>query len=558
MGESGLGTKETGEQMVMGDRALAQLFGIKTPASRVVLKGSPEFADLVRLCKPYSPPPPPPKAEEEKVAGEAEWKPLSAAQSFVVMSEVPQGKSLGSLAEKAGEGGKSTNDLFRTVFDDGFLTRLGQLCIADLLLGNSDRMVGGAMNVGNIMVSLAGDRPTMYAIDTNAVLDRFNPTDILESGTASSTLAGGFSSTAAHFKNGPGDYLDGFFATVVKKVRSGTKTPSDPQSGRLAPGDLIESTYQNNRQSFLASFEFGWQDALITVNALANSKQGRKQLKGLTKDSEGTEGKDQLNAKALQANAMYLGAMAEGKTHEEAAEEPASMAALAMLKTFDPRSVLIPTDEYFWNIAHVPASALSADLDEVPELPVPDRITDVVARRKYRAYDAAGFAKTATSVAAAKGEATSMGTKSRGLFKKGEQPRNRTLAATFVVETYQLGMGALRAVGMTGSIYDTLETAAVAVGGKPNKKRALEALPTLDFIKNYLPMAEDNLSSYRTSLEHAAAGIDKLKRYKQRKELAEMLRKIVKYVDDGKANFARNKQTQNPNLLLNVLKSAAK
>lgn len=556
MGMSGLGTKETGEQMVFGDKFLAQMFGISTPVSRVVARNSPEFATLLKLCEPHAPKKPQPQPGEDE---DDKWQPLSAAKSFVVMSEVPEGKSIGSMAEKAAEGGKGSADLYRTVFDDVFLSRLGQLCIADLLLGNDDRMVAGAMNLGNIMVSMTGDRPTLFAIDTNAVLDKFNAADIVSNGSTSSTMAGR-SDTKKHFANGPGYYLDGFFEVVTDRIRKTAKKPSGEQKtdGRMEPADLIWSTYQANRQSYLASFEFGWQDALITVNSLANSKQGRKQMRGMARQYAGTEGADQLNTKSLQANAMYLGAMAEGKSHEEAAQDPATYAALKQLQQFDPMSVLIPTDDHFWSVARVPSSALSADLDDLPGLPAAREITKAVPRgQRFYAYDEPEFSKLSARLATAKTGAASMGNKSRGVFKKGEQPRNRTLAATFLVSSYQLGTGAIRALGLTGTMYKALETAAIAVAGKPDKKNAAAVLGRVDFIKNYLPMAEDNLNSYRKSVEEAAGNVEKMKRYKDRQELAKVLRQVTKYLDDGRSAFASDKKTQNPNLLLNVLKSAA-
>jgi hypothetical protein len=326
-GMNGLGMRETGEQLVASDRVMGQLLGLRAPASRVVRKGSVEFAELVKVCAPYQPA----RQGEE----DTDWRPLAQAESFVVMSEVPKATSIGSLADKAGTDKSAGRDLYRTLFDDSFLSELGTMVVGDLLLGNVDRITMGAMNLGNVMLSMQDGRGELHAIDTAAFLPKsVKPGDVKSAGTN----LDGRSTARKHIDAGPGKILDDFMGQVVERLKAGTKDAGD---GSLAMWQIIEQTYKVNRAKFVSSFEFGWDSAMITIMAL-NSDQGRKKMN----DTIGDARNDLVTPEGLAANAEYLGSRAMGAAdHDEAIGRPHAMNLSNWARGFDRSAYTPPTDE---------------------------------------------------------------------------------------------------------------------------------------------------------------------------------------------------------------------
>jgi hypothetical protein len=325
-GKNGLGLRETGEQLVASDRVMGQLLGLKAPVSRVVRKGSVEFAELVKVCAPYQPA----RQSEE----DTDWLPLAQAESFVVMSEVPNASSIGSLADKAGKDASAGRDLYRTLFNDNFLSQLGTMVVGDMLLGNVDRITLGAMNLGNIMLSMQDGRGELHAIDTAAFLPKsVAPHEVKNAGTN----LDGRSTVRKHIDAGPGKILDDFMDQLVQRIKGGSQDAGD---GSLQMWQIIDHTYKANRANFLSSFEFGWDSAMIPILAL-NSDEGRKKMN----DTIGDARNDMVTPEALAGNAEYIGARAMGSAdHDEAVGRPHAMNLVIWARAFD-KSAYTPVDD---------------------------------------------------------------------------------------------------------------------------------------------------------------------------------------------------------------------
>jgi hypothetical protein len=557
-GASGLGTKESGESLVAGDRALSMI-GVKTPTSRVA-KGA-EAAELANVVASEAPKKPvlqegATRAQQDEVEM---WKPITDAKSFVVMGEVP-GKSVASLAEKAAGGDKeSMNSLYRSVLDDDFVAEMGRASVGDLLIGNNDRMVGGAMNLGNIMVEMTEGRSKMWAIDTNAVLGKkFDPRTVVAKGTTSSSLQGGFE----HARNdlaagGAKTRIEGFFGILVDRMKAASGPKPEGDEG-LSAVELFEQAVARQLPRLVESFERGWDAALVDVFALLNTKEGRAKMKTVTDVGEGTDSEDDLDYTALKLNAMYLAGKAEGKEDAENANDVGAQAAVKQLAGFDPNSIGIPVDQFHHDQAPLPSSdAYTADLEHPTSLGPPSKIVDVM-KVKGKSYDPAKLTTLGQSAENAKIEMAQLGNKSRGVVKKKEQPRNRTLAGIFVANSYQVGGGALRAVASAFELSQLVDAIAIGVGGNLKPSQAQAMLPAARFAKSYAMLLEQHMQSYARALSDEAKGIGKMKKYDMRGEVTKQLTLVAGNVNENKERLLRGLEKKNPQALVDALTEAAK
>lgn len=557
-GSSGLGTKESGESLVAGDRALSMI-GVKAPTSRVA-KGA-EATALVNVVGPKAPPKPvitEDMPSQERDVAEM-WKPITDAKSFVVMGEVP-GKSVASLVDKAGGGDKeSMNSLYRSVLDDDFVAEMGRASVGDLLIGNNDRMIGGAMNLGNIMVEMNEGRSKMWAIDTNAVLGKqYNLQDVVNKGTTSSSLQGGFVNAKDDLKaGGAAERIEGFYQILLDRMKSASP-PKAPGEEGMSAVELFEQMYLRLKPKLIASFERGWNDALIDVFAMVNSKEGRAKLKTVTEVGDDTESEDDLDYTALKLNATYLASKAEGKGDDEASHDLGALAAAKQVAAFDPKTMGIPVDQYHHNVAPLPSSeAYTADLEHPTALGPPKKMIDVM-KAKNKTYDPAKLNALGIAAENAKIEMAALGNKSRGIVKKKEQPRNRTLAGIFVASSYMVGGGAFRAVASAYELSQLVDGIVMGLGGKLKPNQAAAMLPAARFAKSYATLLEGHMQAYADALTAEAKGVGKIKKYDRRTEVAEKLSAIATNVNENMARYFGDIAKKDPAALVDALVAAAK
>lgn len=560
-GVRGDGIKEDAEQLVFGDRALRELMGIKTPMSRPVQRGTPEFGELMELCLPKAPSEPTKTGDPTTDRQLAEsFIHLSQAKSFVVMSEVPEAKSLGSMVRKAGTDRQSARALYDMVFSHEFLAQLGRMTAADMLIGQSDRLGGGKqrkVNLGNIMVSAANGERSLFAIDTTAVLGKFNPSTILANGSGSRTMDS-WGSAKNELELGPGHVVDEFFLYVTAKLKEATKSFGRHRGEAQGPGELLESTYQRNRSSIVASFETGWQDALTQIFALVRTEEGRHQMRDMTEGYKDTPGGSELQKQTLKTNALYLAGRVEGKSHEESAREAYEYALRQAVQRFDLARLVPPSDGIHSLLARVPKGALSADLpDGLQSLPPADEITSMAIARgngRFNTYLEPQFQQVAESVARARNEAAGFGTKSG---RKGEQLTNRAQAGTFLAECYALGIGAIRMVATAGQSFLFLEDIKSLASTNLSSAHASMALSRFHFAQGNLGPTTVQLRNYAKSLGSAAGGVRDLRKYRARKQLAEQLERVERHVTAAIEHFDQQAKLLDLDLIENLLKEKA-
>ena len=433
---------------------------------------------------------------------------------------------------------------------------MGKLVIADLMMGNDDRIHAVAMNVGNMMVSSMKGAHKLVAIDSRAVLGgQFKPEEVLKSGSVSgSQLIGGFGSTKKTLDKPPVDYVDGFFTTLKSWMLKSPQGERTAPENTLDPGDVLWDTYQARKAECVQAFASGWQEGLERVRELASTKEGRARMKEVVGSVQDDPGKEQVNYTTLKINAMYLGGGAGGKTHEDAAPRPAQYAAIKWLKQFDPESIRLPRDEFFWDVARPPkGEVLTGDVSGLGDfLPIPAAM-NVMGALGTLSVDQADMAKLGTKIAAIKSELEGMTPKTKGLLSKREVTRNRVVVAKWLADCYLLGAGTRRAIDRVRQMDDTARFLELAVGGPMSAADAKALMTPAMMIRQYHKTLTRHLESYVTSVNEVILALNKVKRYGKRGDMLTTLGKLVSDAGRALERHANSPRLQNPQVYEHAL-----
>jgi hypothetical protein len=525
-GATGLGQKEAAEQLQFGDRALSSLLGISTPTTKVVQGGSAEFSGLLGVIRPHQPPK---KPVQEGMEPEA-YHDVANAKQLVVMSEVPSARSIGSSADKAMTDKSVRADLFGTLFAPAFIEDLARISVGDLLLGNVDRLVM-ATNLGNVMVSSQGGKRSVYAIDTTPYLGKVSPSAIVSGG---GNALRNMTDTKDVADN-PAKVIHDFFDTVISRMKAAA--PPN-KKGVAPPWKLFEDTYQQRRGQIETDFMLGWDSALIDVFALVESKAGRKKMKDLTSEYQGTEGASELSYTTLKAHAKYLGGKAQGMTHQEAAADPAVYVAYRELQNVNAAG-LMPNDRFNpYAAGAFPSAAKTADLPSIPSLPNPKVMGNVVMNQSVNEDK---LKEIGAKVDVAKTELAQLGTKRRGGFLgvgKSETPRNRVLAGEFIANSYLVGAGAARLPAYMLNLKQVAELFKFTLG-----KLQASQIARISTVANSLPAAkfaiEESASQFQASIPAIATSIRLIENYADRGPLADKLEAIKTLLEKDIARYGK-------------------
>ena len=472
-GLNGLKVMETPEASVFGDSALRRLFGINTPQSRIARKGSSEYADLLALCKPKAP---------AKDPNDPNGKELSDAGSFLVMGAV-SGKSFAGLATSSATDTNSFDLLQRTLFNPAILQQFGRLGVADMLLGNQDRITAGGMNLGNVMVSSTNGKLDLWAIDTLASLPKYEPKNIANGNFG----GGGFVSAKADLDSGPKEIVDKLFSTLAGRIEAGIQDPAIASSP-AAPHTVLTQRYAAEGAAVLAHFQRGWDMALAEIGAMAAKLKSMDRTKGTKPDEEN------LQARTLMANMQYLGARAKGGSDADgtAAALPDVLENYAASLDFDrltasdalmPTGLAMPAKAVL--AADIPATSLSVAALNALE-PNANGVLSAGAQSALPAY--------ITKVGTAHGEVDAAvdqhKVRKKGLMLRNTVlPRNRNLVGHFYVNAQASTAGAFGIVGATRTlqgIKDQLTTASQARFDKGKGRAVADAMRRADGVANSL------------------------------------------------------------------------
>jgi hypothetical protein len=379
------------------------------------------------------------------------------------------------------------------------------------------------------MVSMQDGKARVAAIDTTAYLPKAAKPD---------SWGTGWQRGRTEFADGPGAILDRFFEVLVARLKSGTGAPT---TTAMPTWQAIETTYATHRDRFVADFDFGWNDAMITALALSDDDQAIDSITSGYTD-------DQVSAAGLKANLHYVGSQALGKSHDESIGRSMAITASGYVQNIDRKRLTPPpADALEPRPVVVPAGkAVSAEVVSMPSLPSADSVGVMAKDGPKSLYEnqLAQLRSAPAEIARARAEVDNgvSATKKRrkGLGSKVEVPRNRSVVSHYVVDTTALGLGGNR-------IADTAIYANLMVGQlKPLLTadfRGNEAAPVkamLTQISSNLPLIESSLRRYQDQLAVAATVIPRTS-HSDAAVLAASLAKVEVYLSESEKMLAKAK-----------------
>lgn len=473
-GKNGIGAMESPEAVVAGDSMMAKLFGMKAPSSRIAKKGTAEYGDLLAMCLPHAAERDTRTDTELLEAGAQRAPYIEDCDAFVVMGAI-EGKSVASMAKGAATDTNSFDMLQRTMFSPAILQQMGRLAIADMMLGNKDRIGAGAMNLGNMMVSATNGQLDLWAIDTLAALPKYDPKQFSDDG-----IGGGFSNNfSKDLAAGPGRTLDGVFETVISLIERGI-ADDVLKNSPAAPHTVLRQRYGAEKNAVLAHFARGWEGGLTQAATYSARIKER--------DPNAARGNDpdNLTTGALRANITYLGGLANGGSAVDAQANALAEVVKDYVRDLDIDSIAPPSDA-------LSPMALTLPSKDVRAAEVPDTPALTVASLKALKPAVSGrqtpVQKTSISTYAA-GVTTAHNevnnaveenkTRRKGIsLKKVVLPRNRNLIGHFIVDAKANTAGAFRAVAAVKALEDISVELAVASKATYKKGTAGNVISTL-------------------------------------------------------------------------------
>lgn len=509
-GKNALGLRESAAQLQAGDKMLSETFGLSAPASRTVNKGDGEYGALLALCASKQPPKPDYKGDGnfEMEQAAQNWKPMTDAEAFIVMGEVVNADSIAGMATDAVSDPSKIRALWDTVFDSTFLFDLGKLCVGDLLLGNEDRIVLNAGNIGNVLVSKSkGQAGKIQAIDTSANLPKpKDPNVIINSGRTGGSFNKSFVKLS---ENGAGDTLDRFYAAIVtvmkeadEKRQKGGQAAAKASPAGLLPWEVISSTYATGRSRFLADFEWGWDAGLEAVQTLLADPATIKKFATDMGDDPN------VTADGLQANASYLSELRGGADHKEASAGGLGIAIKNYLQGLDFSQLVPPADMYYPGKLRTPdKKALRAEWEGDEAIAAPAAF-DGMGSEFGRITNQGKFNQIKTHLDGAHGRAANsvQQTKKKGVFNRKTVDTNRAQLVRFLIDSEAMIIGAFR----TSDALNTIEQHSKQLAGAASAKFGPEGgsvATSIDLLGSTAPVLATLNDRYKSALEQAKAGL---------------------------------------------------
>src|SRR6478735_759998 len=358
-GKNAANDEESGEQIVAADRLMRE-FGLTAPTSRVVKKGSAEYGNLLALCQPRSP-----QRPAQGQPGYDNWKPLADAQDFVVMSEIVNAKTLMDISADAGTGGDDAKrDLLSTLNNQELMHDIGLMMVADMVVGNGDRFLGEAKNLGNVMVSVLNGQRTLNVFDTTAFLPRVaNAADFL-----GHAKFGGVN--LSYSARNPGTLYDELITAIVQTVKDGEPAAGNGANNGPTFGERLDAALKQQRPRLFGYFMAGWQAGVVKAQELSQGDNARNALGDLADEKN-------VSAEQLKATSTFV-ANADDANKKLAGQKAAAIMAARTISEID-MAKMAPdggiVDPANW--VKVPSKVAKADWVDNALLPTPAAVRAV-------------------------------------------------------------------------------------------------------------------------------------------------------------------------------------
>jgi hypothetical protein len=200
----------------------------------------------------------------------------------------------------------------------------------------------------------------------------------------------------------------------------------------------------------------------------------------------------------------------------------------------------------------------TADLEEIRALPGPDAIVQTTqGRQKSLESIPSRVDLIGRRAQEAKAEVDELGSKSRGVFKKKDQVRNRQYAGYAVADAYLLGTGSLRGTSTVNSLAKLREIVAIAAGGNLKASQAQAVLPAARALAEKPQVLAEDMANYAAALKTAAKDVGKLKKYNGRRALVGELTAIAGNAEKA-VQYTNDIDRTDPQALLDALLAKAR
>jgi hypothetical protein len=257
----------------------------------------------------------------------------------------------------------------------------------------------------------------------------------------------------------------------------------------------------------------------------------------------------QVTGATLRANLAYLGAQAEGKSHEQSIGRSIAITAKGWVDSVDINRTNPPTDELSARTIAQPAGkAVSADIVPLPKLPTskhvktlantygnPMRDPDYASLSLFPDRIAQSHAAVDQSVTATKQR------RSKPFGPKEDVPRNRSVVSHYVVHATAMAAGAARAADAAGLVNSLARQAQPLLGADYRGNEAAPVKSLLTRLGTSIPVLAVTIAGYKKQLE-AATWIVPQTRHADAQGLTDAVAAVREYLDKALERLGETKK----------------
>jgi hypothetical protein len=276
----------------------------------------------------------------------------------------------------------------------------------------------------------------------------------------------------------------------------------------------------------IADFEFGWIEALIRVQELAQSDRRRGEA------TQHLGANNELTPEAFEGNTAYLAGALHGQTHEQAAGRNVALAVMHRLGGANFDEMIPPADMFDAKMPKVPpGKAVKGEWEDAANTHILGSgfLTATVPDRTFLSPEQdhdlpRGIAHLSVAHQAIDGAVTA--TKKKGVFQRREVQTNRSQVAHFVVDAQANVLGAMRMFPKVTQLKQVMEDMRYAANATFTPNESSKVAAGLELAGTAAPVLLARADAYARCMKAARSPLVQT-RYPDRQVLAASFDKIT-------------------------------